>query len=104
MGAANSRIDFGRNSKEGVEDRYVHPTEMPVGLPWMQYPFAGIYGNVSLILGNAAFISGMQVEPDIDQERVAVEVSFNNPRGFQTKLRILMKNPAGEQFLKFIKT
>lgn len=96
MGAANSRIDFGRNSKEGVEDRYVHPTEMPVGLPWMQYPFAGIYGNVSLILGNAAFISGMQVEPDIDQERVAVEVSFNNPRGFQTKLRILMKNPAGE--------
>ena len=27
MGAANSRIDFGRNSKEGVEDRYVHPTE-----------------------------------------------------------------------------
>lgn len=96
MGAANSRIDFGRNSKEGADDRYAHPSEMPVGLPWVQYPFAGIYGNVSLILGNAAFISDMQVEPDMDQERVAVEVSFNNPRGFQTRLRILMRNPQGE--------
>jgi len=95
MGSANSRIDFGRESKEGANDRYVHPSEMPVGLPWQQYPFGGIYGNVSLTLGNAAFISGVQLEPDYDQERVAVEVAFNNPRGFQTRLRVLMRSPSG---------
>jgi hypothetical protein len=96
MGSANSRIDFGRESREGANDRYVHPSEMPVGLPWQQYPFGGIYVNVSLVLGNAAFIANMQLEPDFDQERVAVEVAFNNPRGFQTRLRILMKSPSGQ--------
>ncbi|MBO7384343.1 MAG: beta-galactosidase [Fibrobacter sp.] len=98
MGAANSRIDFGRESKEGADDRYVHPSEMPVGEPWSQYPFGGIFGHVSLILGNAAFISDMHVEPDMDQERVAVELSFNNPRGCNTRLRFLMRNPNGDVF------
>ena len=96
MGSANSRIDFGRESKEGADDRFVRPSEMPVGLPWTEYPFGGIYGNVDLILGGAAFISGVQLEPDLDEERVAVDVSFNNPRGFSTRLRILMRNPQGE--------
>lgn len=98
MGAANSRIDFGRESAEGADDRYVHPGDMPVGLPWTQYPFGGIFGHVDLILGNAAFISDVRVEPDMDQERVAVEVSFNNPRNFQTKLRFLMRNSQGEVY------
>ena len=98
MGAANSRIDFGRESKEGADDRYVPPSEMPVGDPWSQYPFGGIFGHVSLILGNAAFISDMHVEPDMDQERVAVELSFNNPRGCNTRLRFLMRNPNGDVF------
>lgn len=98
MGAANSRIDLGRESKEGADDRYVHPSEMPVGEPWSQYPFGGIFGHVSLILGNAAFISDMHVEPDMDQERVAVELSFNNPRGCNTRLRFLMRNPNGDVF------
>lgn len=102
MGATNSRIDFGRESKEGADDRYAHPSEMPVGQPWNQYPFGGIFGHVSLILGTAAFISDVRVEPDLDQDRVACEVSFNNPRGFQTRLRVLMKNPAGEVYEHFI--
>ncbi len=98
MGAANSRIDFGRESREGADDRYAHPSEMPVGLPWNQYPFGGIYGHVDLILGNAAFISDVHLEPDMDQERVTVETTFNNPRGFQTRLRILMKSPSGDVY------
>ncbi len=102
MGASNSRIDFGRESKEGADDRYAHPSEMPVGQPWNQYPFGGIFGNVELILGTAAFISDVHVEPDLDQDRVACEVSFNNPRGFATRLRVLMKNPAGEVYEHFI--
>ncbi|MCQ2096593.1 MAG: beta-galactosidase [Fibrobacter sp.] len=102
MGASNSRIDLGRESKEGADDRFAHPSEMPVGHPWNQYPFGGIYGDVELILGTAAFISDVHVEPDLDQERVACEVSFNNPRGFQTRLRVLMKNPDGEVYEHFI--
>ncbi len=98
MGAANSRIDFGRESKEGADDRYVHPSEMPVGEPWSQYPFGGIFGNVDLILGNAAFISDMRVEPDVDQERVTVELFFNNPRGCATRLRFLMRNSNGDVY------
>ena len=96
MGSANSRIDLGRESKDGADDRFVRPSEMPVGLPWTEYPFGGIYGNVDLILGGAAFISNVQLEPDLDEERVTVDVSFNNPRGFSTRLRILMRNPRGE--------
>lgn len=102
MGAANSRIDFGRESAEGADDRYAHPNEMPVGLPWNQYPFGGIFGHVDLILGTAAFISDVRIEPDADQERVACEISFNNPRGFQTRLRVLMKNPDGDVSELFI--
>ncbi|MCQ2103945.1 MAG: beta-galactosidase [Fibrobacter sp.] len=102
MGAANSRIDFGRESKEGADDRYARPDEMPVGQPWNQYPFGGIFGDVSLILGTAAFISDVHVEPDLDQDRIACDVSFNNPRGFQTRLRVLMKNPDGEVYEHFI--
>lgn len=96
MGASNSRIDFGRESKEDAGDRYIHPYEAPIGLPWQQYPFGGIFGDVSLIMGNVAYVSGMQLEPDMDQERVAVEATFNNPRGYQAKLHIFMRNPAGE--------
>ncbi len=102
MGASNSRIDFGRESKEGADDRYAHPSEMPVGLPWNQYPFGGIFGDVDLIQGTAAFISDVRVEPDLDQDRIACEVSFNNPRGFQTRLRVLMKNPDGDVYEHFI--
>lgn len=102
MGASNSRIDLGRESKEGADDRFAHPSEMPVGLPWNQYPFGGIYGDVDLIIGTAAFINHVHVEPDLDQERIACEVSFNNPRGFVTRLRVLMKNPAGDVFEHFI--
>ena len=93
MGALNSRIDFGRESADGADDRFVHPGELPVGLPWTQYPFGGIFGHVDLILGTAAFISDVKLEPDADTQRIACEISFNNPRGFQTRLRVLMRNP-----------
>lgn len=96
MGASNSRLDFGRESEEGAGDRYMHPYEAPVGDPWTQYPFGGIFGSVSLIIGNTAFISDVQLEPDTDQERVYVDISFSNPRGYQALLKVFMKNPAGE--------
>ncbi|MBR4397641.1 MAG: beta galactosidase jelly roll domain-containing protein [Fibrobacter sp.] len=102
MGALNSRIDFGRESADGADDRFVHPGELPVGLPWTQYPFGGIFGHVDLILGTAAFISDVKLEPDADTQRIACEISFNNPRGFQTRLRVLMKNPDGDVYELFV--
>ena len=98
MGASNSRIDFGRESADGADDRYAHPGEMPVGLPWNQYPFGGIFGHVDLILGSSAYIADLHVEPDMDQERVAAEITFNNPRGFQTRIRFLMRNAVGDVY------
>lgn len=106
MGTSNSRIDLGRESSEGADDRFVHPSEMPVGKPWLQYPFGGIFGHVDLIMGTAAFISDLKLEPDADTQRVACELSFSNPRGFQTALRVLIKTPEGdvsEQFIKNLK-
>ena len=102
MGATNSRIDFGRESADGADDRYGHPGELPVGLPWNQYPFGGIFGHVDLILGTAAFISDVKLEPDADSERIACELTFNNPRGFQTRLRVLMRNPDGDVYEQFV--
>ena len=102
MGALNSRIDFGRESADGADDRFVHPGELPVGLPWTQYPFGGIFGHVDLILGTAAFISDVKLEPDADTQRIACEISFNNPRGFQTRLRVLMRNPDGDVYEQFV--
>lgn len=96
MGAANSRIDFGRDSSDDADDRYVHPSEVPVGLPWTQYPFGGIFGHVDLVLGSSAFISDLHVEPDADSECVNLEIAFNNPRGYSPRLRILMRNPSGD--------
>ncbi len=99
------KIDFGRESPENGGERYAHNGEMPVGLPWQQYPFAGIYGDVKLILGSRAFITDVYVATDPDQERIHVDVSFNNPRNFQAKLRILVRNPDGEvaEMLKEVK-
>ncbi|WP_297701158.1 glycoside hydrolase family 2 protein [uncultured Fibrobacter sp.] len=102
MGAANGRIDFGRESADGADDRYAHPGELPVGLPWNQYPFGGIFGHVDLILGTAAFISDVKLEPDADTQRVACEISFNNPRNYQTRLRVLMRNPDGDVYEHFV--
>jgi len=96
MGAANSRIDFGRDSSDDANDRYAHPSEVPVGLPWTQYPFGGLFGHVDLILGSNAFISDLHVEPDADSECVNLEISFNNPRGYSPRLRVLMRNPSGD--------
>jgi len=102
MGTTNGRIDLGRESEDGADDRYAHPSEMPVGLPWQQYPFGGIFGHVDLILGTTAFISDVRLEPDADTQRVACDISFNNPRNYQTRLRVLMKNPDGDVYEHFV--
>lgn len=91
----NGRMDLGRTEVEG-SDRFSPVNELPVGLPWLQYPFAGIRGDVDLILGDRAFITDSCVVPNPDQEKISLELQFCNPRNFMAKLHILVMNPKGE--------
>ena len=92
---SSGKMDLGRAEDEGAE-RYAPSSELPVGLPFSQYPFAGICGDVDLILGNRAFITACHVTPNPDQERISLDLSFSNPRNFMAKLRIITVNPRGE--------
>jgi len=94
-GDSSGKMDLGRAEDEGTE-RYAPAGELPVGLPWLQYPFAGICGNVDLVLGNRAFISECTVTPNPDAERISLDLSFSNPRNYLAKLRIIIVNPRGE--------
>jgi len=94
-GDNNGKVDLGRAEDEGTE-RYAPAAELPVGQPWLLYPFAGICGDVELVLGNRAFITASSVTPNPDGERIAVDLSFSNPRNYLAKLRIIIVNPRGE--------
>ena len=103
-GDSSGKMDLGRAEDEGTE-RYAPAGELPVGLPWLQYPFAGICGNIDLVLGNRAFISECTVTPNPDAERISLDLSFSNPRNYLAKMRIIIVNPRGEasELLKEIK-
>lgn len=73
-----------------------HHGELPVGLPWTRNSFTGIFGNVSLVLGQRACIRTLNVIPDQDAEKATLEMKFSNPRNYQARMRILITNPAGE--------
>ena len=103
-GDATGKVDLGRAEDEGTE-RYAPAGELPVGLPWLQYPFAGMCGSVEMILGNRAFITSCTVTPNPDGERISLDMAFSNPRNYLAKLRIIVVNPRGEasEMLKEIK-
>ncbi|HSQ42153.1 MAG TPA: glycoside hydrolase family 2 TIM barrel-domain containing protein [Fibrobacteraceae bacterium] len=91
----NGKMDLGRAEDEGVE-RFASSAELPVGLPWSHYPFAGICGPICLILGNRAIITSCTVVPNPDQERISLDLTFSNPRNYMAKLRFIVVNPRGE--------
>lgn len=103
-GEINGKMDIGRSEDEGA-DRFAPAAELPVGLPWSQYPFSGLCGNVEMVLGNRAFITACSITPNPDQERISLDLSFSNPRNYLAKLRIIIVNPRGEaaEMLKEIK-
>lgn len=94
-GEAGGKVDLGRADDEGTE-RFAPAAELPVGQPWLNYPFAGIFGNVDLILGNRAMITSCVVTPNLDAEKLTLDLSFANPRNYLAKLRIIIVNPSGE--------
>lgn len=94
-GEFNGKMDLGRAEDEGA-DRFAPAAELPVGLPWSQYPYSGLCGNVEMVLGNRAFITASSITPNCDQERISLDLSFSNPRNYLAKLRIIIVNPRGE--------
>ena len=92
------KVDISRTTDDDENSRFAIVEELPVGLPWKQYPYAGIIGNVELILGDKAFISQCNVVPDPDLERINVDLQFNNPRNFSADLLFAVSNPQGETF------
>jgi hypothetical protein len=70
--------------------------QMPLGLPWKRYPFAGLTGEVSMTSGERALLTAMEIATDSDCGRINIKLSFNNPRNYLAKLKILARNPALE--------
>jgi hypothetical protein len=69
---------------------------MPLGLPWKRFPFAGLSGKVSIISGERALLTALEIAADSDKKQINVKVSFNNPRNYVTKLKIFVRNPKQE--------
>jgi len=65
--------------------------QMPLGLPWKQNPFAGL-GNVTLVTGDKAFLSSLEIATDLDHSHVNLKVSFHNPRNYNASLKIFVRN------------
>ncbi|GHV13366.1 hypothetical protein AGMMS49938_07830 [Fibrobacterales bacterium] len=70
--------------------------QMPVGLPLKRFPLSGWTGGVSMITGERALISALEVENDPDRERVTVKVSFHNHRNFDANLNVFVRNDKRE--------
>jgi hypothetical protein len=69
---------------------------MPLGLPWRRSPFAGLTGNVTMLCGERALLTALEISSDSDHGQVNLKISFNNPRNYAAKLKIFARNPKNE--------
>ncbi|MDR2553832.1 MAG: hypothetical protein LBC64_00250 [Fibromonadaceae bacterium] len=69
---------------------------MPLGLTWKRFPFAGLSGKVSIVSGERAVISALEIATDCDRKQISAKVSFNNARNCAVKLKIGIRNPKNE--------
>ena len=67
--------------------------QMPLGLPWKRYPFAGLTGEVSMTCGERALLTALEIAANPDHAQLNVKLSFNNPRNYLAKLKIFARNP-----------
>jgi hypothetical protein len=70
--------------------------QMPLGVPWKRYPFAGLAGKVSITGGERALLTSMEIAADSNNGQIDVKVSFNNPRNYAAKLKFFARNPKHE--------
>ena len=66
---------------------------MPLGLPWKRSPFAGLSGKISMLCGERALITALEIASDSDRKQISVKIYFNNPRYYVAKLKIYIRNP-----------
>ncbi len=69
---------------------------MPLGLPWKRYPFAGLTGKVSMLCGERALLTALEIATDSDRGQINLKIFFNNPRNYAAKLKIFARNPEQE--------
>jgi len=74
----------------------VSAEQMPIGLPWKRNPFAGLTGKISLISGERALLTALEIATDADRGQISVKISLNNPRNYSAKLKIFARNPKSE--------
>jgi hypothetical protein len=86
----NGDFEFISNSEP------VPAEQMPLGIPWKQYPFAGLTGKVSLVVGDKAMLSALEISTDLDRSQARLKISFNNIRNYQAKLKIFVRNTKQE--------
>ena len=70
--------------------------QMPLGLPWVRYPFAGLTGKVSITTGERALITALEIATDPCNSLLNLKVSFNNPRNHVVKIKIFARNTKQE--------
>ncbi|MDR3001675.1 MAG: hypothetical protein LBU89_10470 [Fibromonadaceae bacterium] len=69
---------------------------MPLGLPWKRYPFTGITGKITMLSGEKALLTAMEVATDADQGQINLKLAFNNPRNYSAKIKVFIRNPKQE--------
>jgi len=76
-----------------LEDR--HFTELPMGSLYKHVPYAGMLGNIHLLMAGRAGIQNLLAFPDYEADRVTLELRFWNPKNFKAELEFTLINPAG---------
>jgi hypothetical protein len=69
---------------------------MPLGLSWKRFPFAGLSGKISIVSGERALLSALEIATDCDRKQISAKISFSNVRNCGTKLKIGIRNPKNE--------
>jgi beta-galactosidase len=79
--------------------------ELPMGRPFFRKPFGGIWGDVQFICGGRGFMQNMNVINDIDNNKLTLEIQFNNQKNLSTRIMVQIENPKGEisTFIKEIR-
>ncbi|MBF0430627.1 MAG: hypothetical protein HQK83_05075 [Fibrobacteria bacterium] len=80
-------------------------SELPLGAIYKTTPFAGIMGDIHLLMGGRAGIQYVTVYPDYEANQVTLETKFWNPKNYKADLEFTITDPNGKKgtMPKFIK-
>lgn len=73
-----------------------HISELPVGLPFHENSFGGLWGDLELIDGGKGAIISSSVISDIDQQKITLELIWSNNKKYTEKVLFVIKGPDRE--------